>query len=178
VALDALAGERWLVGPAGAEPHPALQRFFAERGLAAPEQGAFATEAAAAAAAADGQGVMLAIAHTVLDALRRGTLVRLDVRGTPTDAMWHAATLAADRRSPVADALRRFVTTPEATQAIVARPRRRAGRALPPPVLRDDLERGGRLADERDPPPGRERVGFVAEESGTCTAAIGRRGHA
>jgi LysR family transcriptional regulator, low CO2-responsive transcriptional regulator len=133
VALDALAAERWLVGPAGAEPHPALQRFFAERGLPVPQQGAFATEAAAAAAAADGQGVMLAIAHTVLDALRRGTLVRLDVRGTPRDAMWHAATLAADRRSPVADALRRFVTTPEATQAIVARPGGvPAGRFRPP----------------------------------------------
>ena len=43
---------------------------------------------------------MLAIAHTVLDALRRGTLVRLDVRGTPRDGMWHAATLG--RRPPLA----------------------------------------------------------------------------
>jgi DNA-binding transcriptional LysR family regulator len=118
VPLAALRDERWLVGPAGAE----LARFFADRGLAAPEQGAFATEAAAQAAAARGEGVMLAIAHTVLDARRRGTLVRLDVRGTPRDGMWHATTLAADRRSGVADSLLGFVTTPDATQAIVARP--------------------------------------------------------
>jgi hypothetical protein len=76
---------------------------------------------------------MLAIAHTVLDPLRRGSLVRLDVAGTPREAMWHAATLPADRRAPAADALHRFVTTPEATQAIVARPGGvPAGRFRPP----------------------------------------------
>jgi LysR family transcriptional regulator, low CO2-responsive transcriptional regulator len=127
--LSALAGERWLVGPASAEP----AAFFAERGLPAPELGAFATEAAAHDAAAAGAGVTLAIAHTVFDAIRRGALARLDVRGTPRDAMWHAATLPADRRSPVAAALRRFVTTPDATQAIVARPGGvPAGRFRPP----------------------------------------------
>jgi DNA-binding transcriptional LysR family regulator len=127
--LAALREERWLVGPAGAE----LARFFAERDLAPPEPGAFATEAAAQAAAAEGQGVMLAIAHTVLDRLRRGALIRLDVRGTPRDAVWHAATLAGDRRSAVADALRGFLMTPDATQAIVARPGGvPAGRFRPP----------------------------------------------
>lgn len=132
VPLEALAGERWLVGPAGTEPHSALTAFFASRGLPAPEAGAFTTEAAAQAAAAAGQGVMLAIAHTALDAIRRGTLVRLDVRGTPREAMWHAATLS-DRPSTVAEALRRFVTTPDATQAIVARPGGvQAGRFRPP----------------------------------------------
>ena len=131
--LRALADERWLVGPAGAEPHSALGEFFAARGLAAPHAGAFVTEAAAQAAAAAGEGVMLAIAHTVLDPLRRGSLVRLDVAGTPREAMWHAATLPADRRAPAADALHRFVTTPEATQAIVARPGGvPAGRFRPP----------------------------------------------
>jgi DNA-binding transcriptional LysR family regulator len=129
ISLRALAGERWLVGPGGAD----LARLFAEHGLAPPDRGAFATEAAAHAAAAAGQGVMLAIAHTVHDALRQGALRRLDVRGTPRDGMWHAATLGSDRRSPAADALRRFVTTPDATQAIVARPGGvPAGRFRPP----------------------------------------------
>jgi DNA-binding transcriptional LysR family regulator len=127
--LGALRGERWLVGPADAD----LASFLAERGLPAPEQGAFATEAAAQAAASAGEGVMLVIAHTALEALRRGALTRLDVRGTPRDGLWHAATLSAERRSPVADALRRFVTTPDATQAIVARPGGvPAGRFRPP----------------------------------------------
>lgn len=118
VPLARLRGERWLVGPQAAD----LARFFAEYGAPPPARGAFSTEAAAQGAAAAGQGVMLAVAHTVIDALRRGTLVRLDVRGTPRDGMWHAATLGPERRSTVADALRRFLTTPDATQAIVARP--------------------------------------------------------
>jgi DNA-binding transcriptional LysR family regulator len=126
--LRSLAAERWLVGP-----EDGVARLFADRGLPAPEQGAFATEAAARAAAAGGEGVMLAIAHTVLDDVRRGTLVRLDVRGTPVERMWHAATLGADRRSEVASALRAFVTTRDATQAIVARPGGvPAGRFRPP----------------------------------------------
>jgi DNA-binding transcriptional LysR family regulator len=129
ISLAALRGERWLVGPAGAE----LAAFFAERGLTAPDRGAFATEAAAQAAVAAGEGVMLVIAHTVLDAVRHGALTRLDVRGTPREGLWHAATLASDRRSPIADALRRYVTTPDATQAIVARPGGvPAGRFRPP----------------------------------------------
>jgi LysR family transcriptional regulator, low CO2-responsive transcriptional regulator len=133
IPLAALRDERWLVGPAGAEPHSALHAFFRTDGLPSPQAGAFATEAAAQAAAAAGQGVMLAIAHTVLDQLRRETLVRLDVRGTPRDAMWHAATLR-DRLSPMADALRRFVTTPEATQAIVTRPGGVPAARFRPPV--------------------------------------------
>jgi DNA-binding transcriptional LysR family regulator len=129
VPLGALLDERWLVGPARAD----VAALFAERGVPAPEQGAFATEAAAQAAAAAGQGVMLTIAHTVHDALRRGALRRLDVRGTPRDGMWHAASLRGDRRSEAADALRRFVTTPDATNAIVARPGGvPAGRFRPP----------------------------------------------
>jgi LysR family transcriptional regulator, low CO2-responsive transcriptional regulator len=49
------------------------------------------------------------------------------------DGMWHAATLGAERSSREASALRRFVTTPEATQAIVARPGGvPAGRFRPP----------------------------------------------
>jgi DNA-binding transcriptional LysR family regulator len=133
VPLSALAGDRWLVGPAGAEPHSALEGFFTSAGLEPPQAGAFATEAAAHAAAAAGEGVMLAIAHTVLDDLRRGTLVRLDVEGTPRDAMWHVATLR-DRSSPMADALRRFVTTPDATQAIVTRPGGVPATRFRPPV--------------------------------------------
>jgi LysR family transcriptional regulator, low CO2-responsive transcriptional regulator len=133
VSLADVADERWLVGPAGAEPHSALHGFFRSAGLPDPQAGAFATEAAAHAAVAGGQGVMLAIAHTVLDELRRGTLVRLDVAGTPRDAMWHVATLR-DRSSPMADALRRFVTTPDATQAIVTRPGGVPATRFRPPV--------------------------------------------
>ena len=129
VRLAELSADRWLVGPTGED----VTRLFAAAGLPEPERGAFTTEAAAQAAAAAGEGVALAIAHTVIDPIRRGVLARLDVRGTPLDAMWHAATLTEDRRSAEAGALRRFVTTPEATQSIVSRPGGvPAGRFRPP----------------------------------------------
>jgi LysR family transcriptional regulator, low CO2-responsive transcriptional regulator len=117
VALGELADELWLVGPARAE----LRRLFAERRLAEPSVGAFTTEAAAQGAAAAGEGVMLTIAHAALDLLRRGALVRLDVRGTPRDGMWHAVSLDGGRCPSAAEALQRWLTTPEATQALVAR---------------------------------------------------------
>jgi LysR family transcriptional regulator, low CO2-responsive transcriptional regulator len=117
----ALAGETWLVGPSGAETGTAVGDFFAEHRLAPDSVRAFPTYAAAAGAASRGSGVMLAIAHTVLDDLRRGSLVRLDVRGTPFERLWYASTLGAERRSAAAWSLLRFVTTPEATQAMLAR---------------------------------------------------------
>ena len=70
------------------------------------------------AAAAAGDGVVLTLAHTVIEELRRRSLVRLDVRGTPILEMWHASTLGFGRALPAALALQRFATSPEATQVI------------------------------------------------------------
>jgi DNA-binding transcriptional LysR family regulator len=117
----ALAGETWLVGPSGAEQPTAASEFFAQHRLAPERIEAFSTYAAAGQAAAKTGGVMLAIAHTVLDELRRGTLVRLDVRGTPVERLWYASSLGSERRPAAAWSLIRFVTTPEATQAMLAR---------------------------------------------------------
>jgi molybdate transport repressor ModE-like protein len=121
VAPAALAGEPWLVGPSGAGERTDVGDFWAANSLGPEAVSAFPSFAAAAHATAAGRGVMLAVAHTVMDDLRRGTLVRLDVRGTPLEVLWHCTTLAADRRSPAASALRRFVATPEAVQAVLAR---------------------------------------------------------
>lgn len=117
----ALAAERWLVGPEGAGPHTPTGRFLARAAIAPADVRAFPSEAAAVDAAVAGQGVMLAVSHTVVGELRRGGLARLDARGTPVDGVWHASTLAADRGTPAAGALRRFVASPEATQAMLAR---------------------------------------------------------
>jgi len=121
VPAAALAGETWLTGPSGAESGTAVGAFFAQHRLAPERVRAFPTYAAAGAAAGRGGGVMLAIAHTVLDELRRGTLARLDVRGTPVERLWYASTLGTERRSAAAWSLLRFVTTPEATQSMLAR---------------------------------------------------------
>jgi LysR family transcriptional regulator, low CO2-responsive transcriptional regulator len=121
IAPAELAGERWLVGPAGAGPETAVGAFLEQHRLAPEDVHAFPTYASAASAAASGQGVALAITHTVLAGLRRGALVRLDVRHTPVERLWYASTLGPDRRSPLASTFLRFVTTPEATQAMLAR---------------------------------------------------------
>jgi DNA-binding transcriptional LysR family regulator len=117
----ALAGERWLVGASAAGPETALGAFLAANRLDAAEVRAFPSQAAALQAVEGGRGITLAIAHTVLSELRRGALARLDVRGTPIDGLWHVGTLARERLTPAAAALRTFVATTEAMQAIVSR---------------------------------------------------------
>jgi LysR family transcriptional regulator, low CO2-responsive transcriptional regulator len=121
VPAAALAGDRWLVGPSGADPSTAVGAFLAAHRLEPDEVRAFPTHSAAVMGAEAGRGVTLAVAHTVIDELRRGTLTRLDVRSTPLDGLWHATTLGPERRPEIASALRRFITTPEATHAMLAR---------------------------------------------------------
>src|SRR5438876_956065 len=83
---------------AGAGRETPTGAFLRRHHLAPDEVRAYASDAAAASAAASGRGVMLAIAHTVLDELHRGSLARLDVIGTPVDGLWFASTLRPDRR--------------------------------------------------------------------------------
>jgi DNA-binding transcriptional LysR family regulator len=118
IAPDTLGGERWLIGPPELDPTTATGRFFARHALNPPEVSAYASQSAAIAAAAGGEGIMLALAHSVMDELRRRALVRLDVRGTPILELWHASTLGLGRALPAALTLQRFAGTPEATQAI------------------------------------------------------------
>jgi hypothetical protein len=69
---------------------------------------------------------MLALGHAVRDDLRRGRLVRLPVDGTPLSGMWWATVPGAGRATGAARALQRFLTTPDATTALLARPARQA----------------------------------------------------
>jgi DNA-binding transcriptional LysR family regulator len=118
IAPAALAGERWLVGQPDLDPTTTTGLFFARNGLAPAAVATYTGHAAAIAAAAAGEGVVLTLAHSVIDEVRRRALVRLDVRGTPIVEMWHASTLGLGRALPAALALQRFATTAEATQAI------------------------------------------------------------
>ena len=65
----------------------------AQRPRAAPTSRRTRSQAAAIAAAAAGEGIVLTLAHSVVDEVRRRALVRLDVRGTPVVELWHASTL-------------------------------------------------------------------------------------
>jgi DNA-binding transcriptional LysR family regulator len=118
VAPSALADERWLVGQPELDPSEGTGSFFARHGLEPGSVATYSSGAAAIAAAAAGEGIVLTLAHAVVDEVRRRALVRLDVRGTPIVEMWHASTLGLGRALPAALALQRFATTSEATQAI------------------------------------------------------------
>ena len=115
---SALAGERWLIGPANLDPSTTTGLFFARNRLDPSHISAYTSHAAAIAAAAAGEGIMLSLAHSVLDEVRRRALVRLDVRGTPIVELWHASTLGLGRALPAALALQRFATSADATQAM------------------------------------------------------------
>jgi DNA-binding transcriptional LysR family regulator len=120
VAPSALSDERWLVGEPELDPTTATGLFFARSGLAPASVATFSSHAGAIAAAAAGEGVALTLTRSVVDEVRRRSLVRLDVRGTPVLELWHASTLGLGRALPAALALQRFATTPDATQAIAA----------------------------------------------------------
>jgi len=120
LAPAALVSTPWLLGPFEHERSTDTGAFLARQSIAPRRTRAYPNSAAALAQVASGRGVTLAIAHTVRDELERGTLVELDVRGTPISSLWFVSTLR-EERTPSAEALRRFVTMPEATRAMLTR---------------------------------------------------------
>jgi DNA-binding transcriptional LysR family regulator len=129
LAPSELAAERWLVGSEGVEQGAPAAQYFARARIAPGDVRAFPSDAAALSAVAAGEGIMLALWHAAIVALRRRSIVRLAVRGTPVVALWYAATLADEHCLTSAGRLRRFTTTAEATQAMAA-PRRGVPAAL------------------------------------------------
>ncbi len=120
IAPAALASERWLIGPPDIDPTTASGLFFARHGVQPRDVATYGSHAAAIAAAAAGEGLILTLVHSVVGEVRRRALVRLDVRATPIVELWHASTLGLGRALPAALALQRFATAPEATQAMTS----------------------------------------------------------
>ncbi len=124
-----LAGEPWLAGPLGIEPLETEGRWLARQRLWPRAIQSFPSHAAALAAAAAGEGVTFAPLHT----LRRASgVARLEVRGTPAAGFWYASALGRDGFPPAVQTLLRFVTTPDATQAVLNSTTRPAARFRPP----------------------------------------------
>ena len=105
---------RWLVDPSGTDPGSDTGQLLARLGIPDNRIGVFPNQTAAWAAAADGAGVAPAVEHLVSHQLRRGELSLVEVPGTPVDACWHVTMLERQHRSTAANALRRFLGTPEA----------------------------------------------------------------
>jgi DNA-binding transcriptional LysR family regulator len=116
---------RWLAGPAGLEPGSEEDRWAASQlpGVLT-EIERCDSEADALRAVRAGAGVMLALEHAVRADLARGALVRLPVEGTPVTGLWWASVPGQGEATSAARALQRFLTTPDATTALLSRPGR------------------------------------------------------
>jgi DNA-binding transcriptional LysR family regulator len=129
-----LAGHAWLAGPAGIEGGTAEGQWATADGEALVVR--MDSEADALAAVRAGNGLTLTLAHLLTEDLRSGALVRLPVAGTPVTGIWWATVAGDGRAQAGARTLQRFLTTPDATTALLARPPR-TGR--PRPTVRVEL---------------------------------------
>jgi len=105
---------RWLVDPSGTDPGSDTGQLLARLRIPESRIGVFPNQTAAWAAAADGAGVAPAVEHLVAQQVRRGDLSLVDLPGVPVEATWYVTVLERQRRSVVASALRRFLSSPEA----------------------------------------------------------------
>ena len=122
--LATLLGEPWFTGPAGIEEFTAesswLAAAFLASALGVPEIVQLSSETDALAAVRAGEGIMLAFLHIVRAEVTAGSLVVLPVPNTPITGLWSASTLDHGRAPAAARTLQRFVTTAEATAAMLA----------------------------------------------------------
>ena len=119
-----LRGARWFAGPAGIEAGSEEARW-ADLLPGVPDVERLGSEAEALGAVRAGRGLMLALAHAVRDDVRRGRVVRLPVEGTPVTGLWWAGVPGGGAATGAARALQRFLTTPDATSALLSGPVRR-----------------------------------------------------
>jgi LysR family transcriptional regulator, low CO2-responsive transcriptional regulator len=117
----------WLIGPSGADPGTDIGRML--RRLRVPERriSVFAHETAAWAAAADGAGVVPAVASLIAGHVRRGELRKVRLDDPPARACWYATTLRPEQRPTATTQLLNFLTTPDAMQIMCS-----TGSGVPP----------------------------------------------
>ncbi|MGO8876975.1 MAG: LysR family transcriptional regulator [Acidimicrobiales bacterium] len=116
--LQRFAEETWLVDPDATDAALPVHQILSRLGVSEDRIRVFPSQAAAWVAAEKGEGIAPAISHLVAAQLRHGSLVTLPVEQMPLELMWYATMLTADRGSPARAALRRFITTPDATHAM------------------------------------------------------------
>jgi DNA-binding transcriptional LysR family regulator len=134
VPLAEVLAEPWLTGPAGLEVGSEEHRW-ARTLPSAPRLERHDSEADALAAVRGGHGLALALSHVVREDLRRGTAVPVPVAGTPVRDLWWVTLPGQGRATTAARALRRFLTTPDATTALMTGTAR-AARPRPRPTVR------------------------------------------
>lgn len=112
-----LRKQTWLLGPSAVGGPGAVAAMLERLGVPQERQRIFQSEAAALEQAARGAGVALSPSFVAARDVATGRLVRVEGAGLQTDSVWSLMTLVPP--PPAAEELRRFVTTPRATQAML-----------------------------------------------------------
>ncbi|MGW0828927.1 LysR family transcriptional regulator [Streptomyces prunicolor] len=126
-----LRGQTWLLGPSAVGRTGMVPSVLRRLGIPEHNQRIFQSHAASVDEAKRGKGVALAVAFSVTKDLAEGDLRQLAGPQLPARGSWNLLTLP-EREAPAAAAeLRRFVTTPRATQAMLRGAGVTAGRFRP-----------------------------------------------
>ena len=119
VSLDQLRDQTWLLGPAAAAEGGVVPQML--RRLRVPEdhQRIFQSAAAALEETQRGTGVSLALSFVVAQDVAEGRLVKLAGPGLQAEGVWSALTMPEQAPASAVAELKRFVSTPRATQAML-----------------------------------------------------------
>lgn len=129
-----LATQPWLLGPSGADRETPTGDFLARLAVDPARISTYPSSATAVQLVSEGEGLTMTFRHAVRAELQRGSLVSLDIAMPTPHGLLYANTLSADRRSPTASALCRFMATPTATQAVLMHSGGRPAKQFKPPV--------------------------------------------
>ncbi|MEW2518488.1 LysR family transcriptional regulator [Actinacidiphila alni] len=126
-----LREQTWLLGPSAAGRVGMVPSVLRRLNIAERDQRIFQSHAAAVEEAKHGKGVALVVAFAVAKDLAAGDLHQVTGAFQPSRGSWHLLTLPERDAPPAAAELRRFVTTPRATQAMLRGAGVTAGRFRP-----------------------------------------------
>jgi DNA-binding transcriptional LysR family regulator len=125
-----LRAQTWLLGPSAVTGAGLVPGILHRINVPEENQRIFQSHAAALEEAKRNKGITLAVEFAVAQDLTTGDVVRVVSPALQADGAWSTLVLA-DRGTPAAAELTRFVTTPRATQAMVRGSGVSAGRFRP-----------------------------------------------
>jgi DNA-binding transcriptional LysR family regulator len=112
-----LRDQVWLLGPSAVGGHGVVATMLQRLRVPEDRQRIFQSEAAALEQAARGEGVALSLSFVAARDVASGRLVRLQGPSLQGESVWSLMALVPP--APAVEELRRFVTTPRATQAML-----------------------------------------------------------
>lgn len=116
----ALRSQTWMLGPSALDPRGATAKLLYRFGVPEGQQRIFQSHGAAISEVKAGRGVAVVPEFRVRSEIADGGLIRISTGGDSAAGLWAATTLLPAQTSAVAAELMRFITTPRATQAMLA----------------------------------------------------------